>query len=172
MVEIRMRRYKVLVVSDSHGRYGNLQLAIEREMPFDVLVHCGDVEGYLELATGENPPYEVRVVKGNCDFGGRYPKEEEFRVGFFDIWATHGNLYNVKNELDLSTLKNAAKEKRADIVLFGHTHCSEIMRDEENNILLLNPGSIGESRFGNGNGTYATLKITDDYEVIPELKQL
>ncbi|MBE5905808.1 MAG: YfcE family phosphodiesterase [Lachnospiraceae bacterium] len=167
-----MKEYKILVVSDSHGRYGNLQRAIERELPFDVLVHCGDVVGDIALATGENPPYEVRVVKGNCDFGGSFPEEEEFKVGFCNLWVTHGNRYNVKYEMELSTLKKAAKGKRADIVLFGHTHCQEMKMDDENNILLLNPGSIGESRFGNGYGTYATIKITEDYEIFPEMKQI
>ena len=167
-----MKEYKLLVVSDSHGNYGNLQRAIERELPFDILIHCGDVEGYLELATGENPPYEVRVVKGNCDFGNRFPKEIECNVGFFNILVTHGNCYNVKNEMELSTLKKIAKERQVDIVLFGHTHCAEVVKDEENNILLLNPGSIEGSRFGTHNGTYATLKITDDYDIIPELKQV
>lgn len=167
-----LKEYKLLVVSDSHGNYGKLQRAIERELPFDVLIHCGDVEGYPELATGENPPYEVRVVKGNCDFGNRFPKEIECKVGLFNILITHGDRYNVKNEMELSTLKKAAKERLADIVLFGHTHCAEIVKDEENNILLLNPGSIGVSRFGAQNGTYAVLRITDDYDVIPELKHV
>lgn len=36
---------KVLIVSDTHGKEGNLKEAMEREKPFDMLVHCGDVEG-------------------------------------------------------------------------------------------------------------------------------
>ena len=36
---------KVLIVSDTHGRDENLELAVNREAPFDMLVHCGDVEG-------------------------------------------------------------------------------------------------------------------------------
>lgn len=42
---------KVLIVSDTHGRDENLEIAINREAPFDRLVHCGDVEGrefYIE----------------------------------------------------------------------------------------------------------------------------
>ncbi len=42
---------KVLIVSDTHGRDENLEIAINREAPFDMLVHCGDVEGrefYIE----------------------------------------------------------------------------------------------------------------------------
>ena len=36
---------KVLIVSDTHGRDENLEIVINREAPFDMLVHCGDVEG-------------------------------------------------------------------------------------------------------------------------------
>ena len=36
---------KILVVSDSHGRDENLEQAVMQETPFDMLIHCGDVEG-------------------------------------------------------------------------------------------------------------------------------
>ena len=42
---------KVMIVSDTHGRDENLEIAVNREAPFDMLVHCGDVEGrefYIE----------------------------------------------------------------------------------------------------------------------------
>ena len=38
---------KVLIVSDTHGRDENLEIAVNREAPFDMLVHCGDVEGRI-----------------------------------------------------------------------------------------------------------------------------
>ena len=58
---------KVLIVSDTHGRDENLEIAINREAPFDMLVHCGDVEGrefYIE-ALAECP---CSIVSGNNDF--------------------------------------------------------------------------------------------------------
>ena len=36
---------KLLIVSDTHGRDANLEAAVLREQPFDMLFHCGDVEG-------------------------------------------------------------------------------------------------------------------------------
>ena len=36
---------KVLIVSDTHGHDENLERAVMMETPFDMLVHCGDVEG-------------------------------------------------------------------------------------------------------------------------------
>ena len=58
---------KVLIVSDTHGRDENLEIAVNREVPFDMLVHCGDVEGrefYIE-ALAECP---CSIVSGNNDF--------------------------------------------------------------------------------------------------------
>ena len=36
---------KVLIVSDTHGKDENLEAAVYKEAPFDLLIHCGDVEG-------------------------------------------------------------------------------------------------------------------------------
>ena len=36
---------KILVVSDTHGRDGNLEYVLEESGPLDLLIHCGDVEG-------------------------------------------------------------------------------------------------------------------------------
>ena len=36
---------KVLIVSDTHGRDENLEQVVMNEAPFDMFVHCGDVEG-------------------------------------------------------------------------------------------------------------------------------
>ena len=40
---------KVLIVSDTHGKEGNLKEAIRREQPIDMLIHCGDVEKYSSI---------------------------------------------------------------------------------------------------------------------------
>ena len=36
---------KILIVSDTHRKDGNLYDVIEKEKPFDMLIHLGDVEG-------------------------------------------------------------------------------------------------------------------------------
>ena len=163
---------KILVMSDSHGNSANIIRAIEKEQPFDILVHCGDVEGFLEIVIGPDPGFEVKAVKGNCDFGHALPIEEEFKAGFCNIWITHGDRYNVKYEENLRSLRDAAARKYADIVLFGHTHYAEIVKDEETGIYLINPGSIGYPQSSSGNYSYAVLKIKDDYEIVAEIKEL
>ena len=36
---------KILIVSDTHRRDGNLREIIEKQSPFDMLIHLGDTEG-------------------------------------------------------------------------------------------------------------------------------
>ena len=58
---------KVLIVSDTHGRDENLEQVVMNEAPFDMFVHCGDVEGreiFIE-ALVECP---CCIVSGNNDF--------------------------------------------------------------------------------------------------------
>ncbi len=167
-----MDNIKILVVSDSHGNNGNIKKAIDIESPFDILVHCGDVEGPRSVVAPDDAPFEVKVVRGNCDFGNSLPVDEEFKAGFFNVWVTHGDKYNVKYEENLKQLKSAAIDRRADIVFFGHSHYAEIVNDKESGIMLVNPGSIGDPHTNAGKATYAVVTVTEDYEIIPEIKEL
>ena len=59
---------KVLIVSDTHGRRGELEEIIELEKPFQFLIHCGDVEGdeeYIRQTAG----CDCVFVKGNKNLG-------------------------------------------------------------------------------------------------------
>ena len=68
---------KVLIVSDTHKSHRNLERIIEKEKPFQMLIHLGDVEGaedYIE-ALADCP---VHIVRGNNDFFSDLPAEQEF----------------------------------------------------------------------------------------------
>ena len=41
---------KILIVSDTHRRDGNLRAIIEKQSPFDMLIHLGDTEGSEDQA--------------------------------------------------------------------------------------------------------------------------
>ena len=46
---------KILIVSDTHKRLRNFDIALDRVGPVDMLLHLGDVEGnadYIEAAAG------------------------------------------------------------------------------------------------------------------------
>lgn len=132
---------RIMIVSDSHGRCNYLESAYKRVAPVDMILHLGDLEGDAERirAFAECPFY---CVSGNNDFFSPYQKELIFDIGKYTVMMTHGHRYGVN--YGTSVIKEAAKEKGADIVMFGHTHCPLI--DTSDDVWAINPGSISLPR--------------------------
>ena len=130
---------KIIVVSDTHGSYRNFKQVMQLNRNADVVVHCGDSRDEIDEIRMEFPDKQYYCVKGNCDFGSMIPLTEEFTLEGVRFLACHGHMYNVK--YGLMNLLLAAKERQADIALFGHTHiaCDELV----DGVRLFNPGSLG-----------------------------
>ena len=148
---------RILVVSDSHGGREQILAAIEKEQPFDRLIHCGDIERSAESVFGPEPGYPVTLVRGNCD-ASDYPAQVLVEEAGHRILVVHGNRFGVHAGLD--TLITEAGKQAADIVCFGHTH--EPLSCFRNGILLLNPGSIARPRQSPRRKTYAVLYLEKD----------
>ena len=158
---------KLLIVSDTHGRDANLEAAVLREQPFDMLFHCGDVEGrefYIE-ALAECP---CTIIAGNNDFFSDLPKEDEITVFKHRILVTHGHFYGVS--MDLSRLIDEARSRNCDCVFFGHTHKPVI--DEEDGIMVLNPGSLTFPRQNGHKPSYAVVEADEDGGLSAEIRYL
>ena len=146
---------RILVISDTHGRNSSLlKDLLIKEAPFDMLIHCGDVESDIFSYTGSNSSYAVYAVDGNCDYN-RYPKELLIEAAGHRIFVTHGHNYNVRYSND--KLYAAARARQADVVLFGHTHVPEV--EEKNGIFLMNPGSLGYPRGIHKTPSYGILEL-------------
>lgn len=158
---------KAVVVSDSHGRFGGLQEIIEREAPFDLLLHAGDIQGGISnLEDWAGCP--VYVVKGNCDWGGDFPQERMVEFGKERIFLTHGHRYGVKNGIE--ALAAAAEGAGAGVAIYGHTHIPKV--EERYGVLVLCPGSVSEPRQQNRRATYAILEQTAGKGLCWEIKYL
>ena len=158
---------KLLIVSDTHGRDANLEAAVLREQPFDMLFHCGDVEGrefYIE-ALAECP---CTIIAGNNDFFSDLPKEDEITVFKHRILVTHGHFYGVS--MDLSRLIDEARSRNCGCVFFGHTHKPVI--DEEDGIMVLNPGSLTFPRQNGHKPSYAVVEADEDGGLSAEIRYL
>ena len=83
---------KVLIVSDTHGHDENLERAVMMETPFDMLVHCGDVEG-REIFIEALVDCPCCIVSGNNDFFSDLPREEEIDIDGNKVLVTHGHYY-------------------------------------------------------------------------------
>ena len=152
-----MAEKKILVISDTHGSFREMEEVLEKEAPFDILVHCGDEEGSLYTIRERDRPFDLYAVRGNCDGAGD-PDHCLFHVGFYDILVVHGHRHGVKYSLD--ELLSYGKSQYADVILFGHSHVPEIVR--EKGVLLVNPGSLAYPHQSPRKKSYAVLTITDD----------
>ena len=109
----------------------------------ELIIHLGDnVQDANEIKriyTGS-----IINVRGNCDFNVDAPSERLEVINSKRFFITHGHRYDVK--YSLSRLKFRALEQKADVVLFGHTHISQIVYEE--GIWFINPGSPSIPRDG------------------------
>ena len=156
---------KILIVSDTHRENSNFMKVFEKEKPIDMLIHCGDIEGSeYTYSTLCNCP--MHMVAGNNDFFADTKRDEEFYIGKYKIWLTHGHHYYVP--MDNEILKDEARSRGINIVMYGHTHKPVI--DIDNGVIALNPGSLTYPRQEGRLPSYIIMSIDDDGEASFELK--
>ena len=158
---------KILVVSDTHGRDNGLEKAVERERPFDMLIHCGDVEGredYIE-ALAECP---CCIVSGNNDFFPDLPREDVVSIAGHNFLVTHGHYYGVS--MELAGIEDEARSRNLDGVFFGHTHRPVLKMKK--GFLLLNPGSLSYPRQQGRKPSYAVLWTDRQNRITGEIRYL
>lgn len=132
---------KVLIISDTHKSHVNLEKAVKKAGHIDMMIHLGDAEGqedYIEALAG----CPLHIISGNNDFFSDLPREEEFFIEGYHVFITHGHYYYVS--MGEERLKEEARGRGADIVMYGHTHKPALT--VENDLVTLNPGSIGYPR--------------------------
>ena len=136
-----MEKMKVLIVSDTHGRHAGIEEAIEREYPFQKLIHLGDAEGY-EVYIEELAKCPIEIVAGNNDFFSNLPDEKIIFIEDFCAMITHGHAYGVS--MGYQNIRNEGRVRGVDAVMFGHTH--RPLLEEDDDLILLNPGSLSYPR--------------------------
>lgn len=166
---------KLIIISDSHGRYERIAELIELHRDADALVFLGDGVRDLYRAGAYSSSATVYAVKGNCDFSsvfvpdgqGNVPNELVFSLDGFRFYAIHGHTKGVKMGLDSALA--AAVGRGADVLLFGHTHeplekyfpegANMGGRILDRPLYLFNPGSLGESH--DGRAHFGLVEIRD-----------
>lgn len=150
---------KVLIVSDTHRQNNNYLKVVEACKPLDMVIHCGDVEGseYVILQAAGCP---VEMVMGNNDFFSDLPREKEFYLGKYHVWLTHGHNYYVS--MDNQTIKQEARARGMDIVMYGHSHRPVVDYDE--GVIAVNPGSLTYPRQEGRRPSYIIMEIDQNEE--------
>ena len=147
---------RILVMSDSHGNWRNIEGVIKQVGEIDMLIHCGDVENDEDFIR-ELVDCPVHIVAGNCDYGNDLPMQDIFMVGDYKVMACQGHTYYVHGTT--MYLKEYARENGIDVVMFGHTHRPYIEIDEE--VTVLNPGSISYPRQEDRRQTFLMMEIDE-----------
>lgn len=141
---------KILVFSDSHRIDRFMHRAVEMHPDAAGFLHLGDGVFEFERMCERYPDRFHLAVRGNCDgsMSGDTPLEMVTELGNKRVFLTHGHQYGVKAGRE--TLIAAAFAKRADMVLYGHTHVTEerYVSDERGSLYVFCPGSISCPRDG------------------------
>ena len=148
----------IAVLSDTHG-------LLRPEIPnaikeVDHIIHAGDL-GKLEILDELNDITPTSIVRGNVDTGvwaASLPYDTVVEIAGHQLYILH----------DIDTLDLDPHAAGFSAVIYGHSHQPKI--DYKDNVLYLNPGSIGPRRFKLP-VSYAMLRIKDGL-LAPELIEI
>ena len=147
---------RIGIMSDTHGELELARQAIAQMGKVDLILHAGDT--YADLVKlSKDTDIEMLGVRGNIGHPDEGPAERILDLSGFKIFLVHGHHYDVKHSL--MRLYYRAKELEVDVVVYGHTHLA--MSAYEDNILFVNPGSVGFPR-GKYKNSYAILNLEDE----------
>lgn len=158
---------KILIVSDTHGYNENMWEAIEREEPFDMMIHCGDIEDD-PARIRDKVDCTLHMVAGNNDYNPDLDRVRTFNIGKYKGLVVHGHRYGVYSELD--RLYYLGVENQADFVFFGHVHIPIVQ--QEGPVLLVNPGSLTYPRQQGRKASYAVMTVSDTERPSVEIKYI
>lgn len=141
---------RIIVMSDSHGSFSRVRRIVEsNRAETQSFLHLGDGLEEFEDVHLMYPDLHFVGVKGNNDWGSNDPKTRVIALGGKQLLMAHGDQLMVK--LGTSSLLQAAREAKAELALYGHTHVAHC--EQVGSIYLINPGSVMS-------GSYLKLDIT------------
>lgn len=150
---------RVLVISDSHGRNDDIEGVLQQVGHIDHLIHCGDLErGDAYVRSLVDCP--CTLVAGNNDYYLDLPSEAIIEIEGYKILVIHGHYQYVN--CGVERLKEYARAAGVDIVMYGHTHVPYFEKDDD--LIVLNPGSLTYPRQANRKPTFLMMEIDDNGE--------
>lgn len=143
---------RILVLSDSHRRSGEIEKIIESQPNARHIFFLGDLLHDIEYLPEIYSDRTFYSVPGNCDFANFEPTTRTVTLAGRKILYTHGHEYGVKSGIE--RLLSYATAREADIVLYGHTHIAQTLYRD--GLTVVNPGSVGKGAMFN---SYAVIDI-------------
>lgn len=132
------------LLSDTHSVLDSK--VFEHFKDCDEIWHAGDI-GDAEVADRLEKFKPLRAVFGNIDDKNlqvRFPEDLWFDCEGMKVWMTHiGGAppnYNPR-------IKKILKDRVPDIFICGHSHILRVKKDDNLNMLYINPGAAGNHGF-------------------------
>ena len=147
---------RIVVISDSHKNTRVIDKILSSQPDARYVFFLGDNVADIEDFEFIYPEKSFFAVCGNCDYFSTLPSVGVEIISGVKILYTHGHNFSVK--YGLTRLKEAAVNSDCKIVLYGHTHISQILY--EDGLYIVNPGSCSSPR--EGRASYAVIDITDN----------
>ncbi len=158
--------FRILLFGDAHihTRARQLEAPILKkfeelqhntEIPLKQVFYTGDIDTsqkFYEQISDFFQVQKIQFVEGNMDFKMPFkiPKSQKMVLEFgssenrdsykMNIGITHGDQVHPRG--DIYGLTHLAKELNVEILVTGHTHCDMCELSDQQQILLLNPGSV------------------------------
>jgi putative phosphoesterase len=133
------------LISDTHGVFSKeFRDFLE---PVDQIWHAGDFGGGMELAKEIAAFKPLLGVAGNCDnYNLRYdhPLYRFFECEGMKVLMTHVGGYPGKYD---ARARQLIDELKPDIFVCGHSHILKVVRDQQRDMLVINPGAAGIQGF-------------------------
>jgi len=147
------------LISDTHGNEAQMRRALKTLEKTDCILHAGDLyRDALWMKTHYQG--EIIPVTGNGDPEEAGPFERVLKINGLSILLCHGHRHYVQRSL--THLYYYGLEKKAEVVVFGHTHVPAFSNE---GLIMINPGSVSRSRSEMGN-TCAQLYTSPEPELI------
>ena len=161
---------KVGIVTDSHDHCANIEKAVHvfTQQQVQCVFHSGDiVSPFSAKAFAPVAPARFIAVFGNNDgekiglktalagFGG------EIHDHFFKGKIAGKRVFMTHTP---GCIEEVARSQMADLVIYGHTHKTDVRRVEST--LIVNPGEAGDCLTGQGKVALLDLQ-TMDYVLVP-----
>ncbi len=155
-IDVKVINLRIVVISDSHKRSDIIEKILYAQPDATDVFFLGDCVGDIEDLQYIFTNKRFHIVSGNCDFYSTFPSCAVTTVGGVKILYTHGHTLSVKYGEKM--LKETAKYNGCKIALYGHTHISKILYEDD--IYIVNPGSCSKGR--DFHESYAVIDIEEN----------
>lgn len=134
----------ILLLSDTHSYLD--EAILEHCKKVDEVWHAGDI-GDISVTDRIKEVAVLRAVYGNIDnatIRQEFPLNQRFELEGVTVWITHIGGYPGRYT---ARVKEEIIQDPPQLFISGHSHILKVMRDNNLDLLHMNPGAIGKHGF-------------------------